>query len=204
MTSAASAIWGTHLGETKLVASTAGKPADDKPIDERDLDRRRNDVRFILKTVPWPDLDHAHALRQAHHAGLRNGENQKLHPLFDKIARGEGNDSTTPSAGASRLCSIFIASRHQERIAALHPVALRNLELNDPPWHGCREAARRCLDRFRRRQGIGEIEASSPHPQGIHGAVRPRRTTVASKRRSSNSTRRRPPATGQDAAGLAP
>ena len=58
ITSALSAICGTHLGDTNAVASTTGRPASASALDQFDLDRGRNALRLVLQSVARPDFDH--------------------------------------------------------------------------------------------------------------------------------------------------
>ena len=57
ITSAASAICGTHFGDTKAVASTAGRPASLSRVDQLDLDVGGDRLLFVLQSVARTDLD---------------------------------------------------------------------------------------------------------------------------------------------------
>ena len=78
ITSAASAICGTHFGETNAVASTAGNPAARERVDQRNLDVGRHDRLFVLQAVARPDFDQTDRRRAAvalSHGGSRCGVN---------------------------------------------------------------------------------------------------------------------------------
>jgi hypothetical protein len=62
--SPASASWGTHLGCTKLVASTTGRPGRQQSPDELGLGLDRDDAALVLETVARADLVDRDALGQ--------------------------------------------------------------------------------------------------------------------------------------------
>jgi len=71
ITSAASAICGTHVGDTNDVVSIAGQPAAVSMSISATLVSGRYHRVLVLQAVPGPDLDEAHALRQVRLDGHR-------------------------------------------------------------------------------------------------------------------------------------
>ena len=62
-TSVWSAICGIHFGDTKAVASTAGRPGVGEPLDQFQLDRGRDFALFVLQSVARADFDDADSAR---------------------------------------------------------------------------------------------------------------------------------------------